>query len=196
MQKKRRGFTLIEVMITVAIIGAAVAMVLVYQSKAESRARVSDTVLATTNMTSKIRANYASVGSYNGLTPAQVHSMGLVIEPLRWDGANIRDAWGSIMNIEGNAAGATSTFVITFGGTNSGSRAASLTAEECVSLATQLANHADLVNVGTSTVLTSTNGLAGGGKAYKASGNILSIANLTDAAGCSAVKPGIALQYH
>jgi prepilin-type N-terminal cleavage/methylation domain-containing protein len=199
MPKKRHGFTVIEVMITLAIIGAAVAVVLMYQSKAESSLRVAGTVSAMTNMTSKIRAYYASVGSYNDITPEKINAMGLVTTPLTWESGTLamRDAWGNVMNIVGNGPGTTPAFVITIGGVNSLLQPGlPLTAEECVSVATELANGADRVNVGDTSSFTFTNGVVAGGKAYKAAGNILSIANLTDAAGCGAVRPMIVLQYH
>lgn len=192
MQKKHHGFTLIEIMITLAIIGAAVAVVLVYQNRAESGAKVSQTVTAMTNMTSKIKGFYASAGTYTGLDAKQINSMGLVTQPLtaivNAGATTMYDPWGNVMGVAGNAANATPTFVITIGGNVN-----KLTAEECVSLATNLANGADVVNVGDSTVITTNNGLVGGGSAYKA-GNAVVMANLTT--GCGANNPTIGLQYH
>jgi prepilin-type N-terminal cleavage/methylation domain-containing protein len=194
-RKKRCGFTLIETMITLAVIGAALAVVLVYQRKAESSSRVLETVSAMANMTSKIRAYYAFVGSYSGLDGARVKAMGLVAQPFTWNGFMLQDAWGNVMIVSGNAVGAAPTFVITFGGVVN-LIARPLTAEECVSLATKLANGADRVMVGAIGTIGVANGLASGGKVYKAAGNILSMDNLTDAAGCGAANPMVALQYH
>jgi prepilin-type N-terminal cleavage/methylation domain-containing protein len=194
-RKKRCGFTLIETMFTLAVIGAAIAVVLVYQRKAESSARVLETVSATANMTSKIRAYYASIGSYNGLTEAQVNAMGLVTQPFTWNRSVLYDAWGNVMIISGSAVGAAPTFVITFGGV-ANIVARPLTVEECASLATKLANGADRVIVGSTDRISIANGLASGGKVYKAAGNVLSMDNLTDAAGCGAANPMVALQYH
>lgn len=202
MQKSSRGFTLIEVLISVAIVGAAVALVLVYQSRAESSERVSNTIFAVANMTAKIRAYYAATGSYSDISPAQVSAMGLVTPPLTSDGFNIYDAWGNNMVVGGNVPGAAPSFVITLGGVGFHppyypfSPYTKLSAEECVSLATKLANDADRVNISGWPMTFSTNGLVGSGTAYKAAGNVLSITNLTGAAGCGAAYPMIALQYH
>jgi prepilin-type N-terminal cleavage/methylation domain-containing protein len=199
MQKKHGGFTLIETMIAVAVIGAAIALVLVHHRQVESNERVSGTVAAVSNMASKIRTYYRSLGSYNSLGSIQLSTLGFAIPPLTSYGGVIYDPWGSMMNMSGNAAGASFTFTITVGGgglVGPGQPASiPLTSEECVSLATQLANGADRVNVGDRATVTFGNGLAGGGMQYKAV-NGLSMANLIDAAGCGAAHPMIVFQYH
>jgi prepilin-type N-terminal cleavage/methylation domain-containing protein len=197
MRTKRRGFSLIEALIALAIIGAAIAIGLAYHSKVEYDSRMSGTVSAVSNMTSKIRVYYASVGSYNGLDQARVNVMGLMMPPLIWDGAAIRDPWGHNVNVLGNIPNAAPAFAIKFGEVGAtGPSGVPLTFEECVSLATQLAGGADRVNVGEWTVVGVGGGQVSGGKAYKAAGNVLSMANLTDAAGCGAANPAVALQYH
>jgi prepilin-type N-terminal cleavage/methylation domain-containing protein len=199
MKKTKRcsGFSLIEIMIALAVIGLAVTLALLYQRKVESTVKVLESVSAITNMTSKIKSYYAAVGSYSGLTSERVHAMGLVVPPLTWDGVYIYDASGHTMSIWGNAAGAAPTFVISVGKTTTPVPSyISMTIEECIGLATELASGADRVNVGSWVAITDTNGLAGGGKAYKAAGNVISMTNLTDAAGCGATSPAIVLQYH
>jgi prepilin-type N-terminal cleavage/methylation domain-containing protein len=186
---KQVGFTLIELMIVLGIIGLMVGSLLVYQSRASSNSQTKDMITAVSNMASKIRTYYQAQGTYNGLSASAINGMALVTSPLTWDGTNIRDAWGNAMQFVGNASGAAPSFVITIGGTTS-----ALDKEACTGMTTGLGNAADVVQVGASTAITTTNGLAGGGSAYKTSSGTISVSNMTT--GCGATNPVIALQYH
>lgn len=188
-RKKALGFTLIEIMVALGIMGAGVSIVLFYQGRAQATSSAKDATSAIANMVSKAKTYFAGAGSYNAITPAVLNSMGLVTQPLTWDGTNIRDPWGNVMGIAGNAAGTAPTFVATIGGATS-----AIDREVCTALATALANGADAVNIGASTAITTTNGIVGGGSAYKTTAGVLSIVNLNT--GCTATNPTIGLQFH
>lgn len=190
-KKSQRGFSLIETMIVLALIGTAVGLALVYQSRAQAAQQANGTVSAITNMAGKIRTFYAPTGSYAGISGTVVNGMSLVNQPLTWNATatSVMDPWGNAMAFVGNAAGATPTFVVTIGGTTS-----ALDKEVCNTIASALVNGADAVNIGASTGITTTNGLVGGGSAYKAPGGTPSATNLST--GCTATNPVIALQYH
>jgi hypothetical protein len=141
-------------------------------------------------MASKIRTYFGPAGTYNGITAASVNGMSLVSQPLTWDGTNIRDPWGNIINIVGNAAGAAPSFVITLGGSTS-----PLDKEACTGMATGLGNGADTVRAGgTTAAVTTTNGIIGGGNIYKTTAGVLSVPNLST--GCTDTNPVIGLQFH
>lgn len=188
--KKSAGFTLIEIMVALGIIGAGAAVVLYYQGRAQTNAMTKDTVTAVSNMASKIKTYYAAQGTYNGISAAAINNMSLVAQPLTWDGTNIRDAGGNVVNIIGNAAGAAPSFVITLGGATS-----PLDKEACTGMSTGLGNGADTVRVGgTTTAVTTTNGVIGAGNVYKTTAGVLSMTNL--ATGCNDTSPVIGLQFH
>lgn len=191
MKRHQGGFNLIETMIVLALIGAAVGVALVYQSRAQASQQANGTISAVSNIASKLRTFYAPTGSYAGLSGTVVNGMALVMQPLTWNGtaSRVMDPWGNAMTIVGNAANATPTFVITIGGTT-----AALDREVCTTVASALVNGADAVRVGAFADITTTDGLVGGGNAYKSMGGTPSVTDL--AAGCQAANPVIALQYH
>lgn len=188
--KKSKGFTLIEIMIALGIIGAATAVVLGYQSMAQRNAQTKDTITAVSNMASKIKTYYAAQGTYNSISAAAINGMSLVTQPLTYDGTNIRDAGGNTVSIVGNAVGAAPSFVITLGGT-----ASPLDKEACTGMTTGLGNGADVVRVGgTTTAVTTTNGVVGGGHTYKANTGVTDMGNLST--GCQETSPVIGMQFH
>ena len=192
-QTTSRGFSLIELIIVLAIIAGGIALILYRQSKTEEATRVSDEVQSISFMVSKIKSFFSSTGSYETLVTATPVQMSLLAAPLKLNGTDrIVDAWGNAVEILGNAAGASPSFAITIGG-------ASMGRDTCAALASALAGGADSVSVGQVTALSSSAGTASsgtitGGSLYKSSSNVINIQNL--GAGCSSANPQIGLQFH
>lgn len=141
-QKRRaRGFTLVEVMITLAIFGAALAVVLYYQHRTSTLTKATDTSKALIQIVSKIRMNYLSSNGYTGLDYHWPYDAKVVPPPLRRDttyGA-VNDPWGNIIDI----VGGTSFFVIDI------PRAANFDPETCVAMVSTLGRAARAVWLGT-----------------------------------------------
>lgn len=188
---KQRGFGLVEILIVLVIAGALIAAAVARSGKADNKRLANETAATLSNIITTLRSVRAPSGTYNGLSATEVNGMNVVGQPLTWNstGSTINDPWGNATAWVGNASGATPTFVVTIGGT-----VTPLDKEVCNILATTLVNMADVVNVGASTAITTTNGLVGGGSAYKTAGGTPNASNLST--GCSATNPVIGLQFH
>jgi prepilin-type N-terminal cleavage/methylation domain-containing protein len=185
-----RGFSLIELIVVLAIIAASVALILSRQSRATESTKASDMVQSITYLVSKVQNFYASTGSYAGLNPKVVGQMSLVNQPLKWDGASsILDAWNNPLGVVGNQPGASPTFAITIGGSVN-----PLNNESCTAMATALASAADVVVVGSTGMNVSSGLVPASGNVYKSSSGTLDLTQL--ATGCSSSNPVIALQLH
>jgi prepilin-type N-terminal cleavage/methylation domain-containing protein len=187
--KHEQGFSLIELIIVLAIIAASVALILERQSKAQESNKSNDTVQAVSYMVSKIKTFYASSGSYTGLSASVINGMSLLNQPLKWDGTNILDAWNNPLVLSGNPSAGVPSFALSIGGSVN-----ALSKETCSALATALAAGADLVNVGASTEVQVASGVVSGGSVYKGSTGALNVSNV--ATGCSSSSPVIGLQFH
>lgn len=188
LKKKQGGFTLLDLGITIVIVGAIAGGIYLQQGKSEGNQGAQDVATALGNVASKIHRFAGITGTYTALTPAMVNNM-ISLAPLVFAGGNIVDPWGNTVNVVGNAANATPSFVLTAGGATG-----PLDKETCTTIATQLASKADVVVIAAAATITTANGLAGPvASAYKAAGGALSTANLS--AGCSAVNPQIAFQF-
>lgn len=93
--KTQKGFTLIELIIALAVIGTAVGGILVFQSTAEGRQKVVSTTSGVNLMVGKIRSVYGSTGSYTSATSANLISGGFIEAPFKVSGTNIVDTWGN-----------------------------------------------------------------------------------------------------
>jgi prepilin-type N-terminal cleavage/methylation domain-containing protein len=192
-QNADRGFSLIELIIVLAIVAGGIALILHRQAKTEEATRVSDEVQSISFMVSKIKSFFASTGSYETLTSSTPIQMSLLNAPLKLSGTDrIVDAWGNSVEILGNAAGASPSFAVTIGG-------ASMGRDTCAALASALAGGADSVSVGQVSALsalagTAASGTISGGSVYKSSSNVTNIQNL--GLGCSSANAFIGLQFH
>lgn len=167
---RQRGFTLIELIIALAVMGTAIGGMLYYQSRAENSQRTNDSVTALTTMVSSIKTNYGPAGTFAGVTVANIIAGGLVIEPLKVSSGNIVDPWNNNLLAEGAPA----QFAI---------RVGPLTRENCLAVANGLVRNAVILNVGNVTAVTA--GALTGGAAYKASAAATPDAgNLNGATGC------------
>jgi prepilin-type N-terminal cleavage/methylation domain-containing protein len=138
---KARGFTLVEVVITLAIFGAALAVVLYYQQRTGAASKAHETSKALIQIVSKIRMNYLSGSGYSGLDYHWPYDAQVVPPPLRRDttyGA-VNDPWGNIVDIVGGST----FFVIDI------PRPANSDPEACISMVSTLGRAAREVWLGT-----------------------------------------------
>jgi len=189
----QRGFSLIELIIVLAIIAGGIALILYRQSKTEEATRVSDEVQSVSFMVSKIKSFFAATGSYETLNTATPIQMSLLTPPLKLNGADhILDAFGNSVELQGNASGASPSFAITIGGGSMGR-------DTCAALASALAGGADVVTVGQVNALsassgTPNSGTLSAGSVYKSLTTSPNIQNL--GSGCSSASAVIGLQFH
>lgn len=188
---KQAGIGLVELLIVLVVAGGLIVAVLARQEKAENKRLANETASSISTAVATIRTIRSPSGTYAGLTPTEVNNMNLVEKPMTWNAgtSTINDAWGNPVGFIGNAAAARGTFVVTLGGTVD-----PLDPEVCNLIASQLVQTADVVHVGASTTVTTTNGLVSAGSVYKAAGGQPDGSAL--ATGCAATNPVIAFQYH
>lgn len=179
--RRQLGFTLIETMIALGIMGTAVAALLYYQTRAENNQGSNKTAQDLSLMASKIKNYLGPSNSYIPLTPVFVNSSALITPPMKWDGTNVLDPWGNTMTINGG----TTTFALTIGGTTS-----ALDKEVCTSIASKMVDNATAINIGAATAAA---GVVSGGSAYKAANGTPNGTNL--ATGCAVANPVIAVQF-
>ena len=169
-QRRQAGFTLIELIIALAVMGAAIGGMLYYQSRAEASQKTNDSVTALTTMVSSIKTNYGPSNSYAQVTIPNLVSGGMAVEPFKVSGSTIVDPWNNTILAEGDA-------------TKFAFRIGPVTRENCVTLANGLVRNALIVNVGNVTAITG--GTLTGGGVYKASASATpDAAILNGATGC------------
>ena len=188
--RKQYGFTLTELLVVLVAVAIILGGIALRGMKTDNKRQANDMATSYSSLVSMVHSVRSQTGTYNGLTSAEINGMNVVVDPLKWDGTNITDPWSNPITFAGNAANTAMTWAVTIGGTVN-----PLDREVCNILATILAKSADVVNIGTSTAVTITNGLVSGGSVYKASSSATpSAANLST--GCQAANPVIGLQYH
>jgi prepilin-type N-terminal cleavage/methylation domain-containing protein len=102
-RSKFRGFTLVEVMITLAIFGAALAVVLYYQQRSSVITKANDTSKAVLSLVSSVRSHFEPMNSYAGLNGYWLHDMKIIPPPLAWDQFSglLVDPWKNRILING-----------------------------------------------------------------------------------------------
>lgn len=100
-KRRQKGFTLIEIIIALAVIGVAIAGMLYYQSRAEAGQKANNSVSALTTMVGNIKSTFAPSNSFAGVTAANLVSAGLVVEPFTAVGNTITDPWGQTFVVGG-----------------------------------------------------------------------------------------------
>lgn len=181
-KSRSKGFTLIEIMIALAIMGIAIAAVLYYQGKAEGSQKALATVQDTTSLASKIKAMYGPQNTYTSITAADLEKMGIVPSGFTVTSGVIYDAYGNVMTFTGGP----STFTISVGGDTG-----PLQNEECAAIATGIRGNAMAVMVGSDAAGAA--GIATGGSAYKELNGKLHADNL--ASGCDGDSPKVVMQF-
>jgi prepilin-type N-terminal cleavage/methylation domain-containing protein len=184
--RKNRGFTLVEVMITLAIFGAALAVVLYYQQRAAVISKSTETTRALTSVVSKIKQYYGDSSDYTNLAAANLATLALAPNPLRINttDSTILDPWGNVMTFTGGASG----FMIELGGTSD------IDVEACAAIAAAFSSSAKDIAIGTAQTYTAATNTLAGGSAYKSNGGAPVAANLTT--GCSTDDRKISLVFN
>jgi type II secretory pathway pseudopilin PulG len=175
-RRRALGFVLQELLLAVAIVSVIAAVSLGVYTSVRDSSKAEEQAQVMVDIASNVRRVFGKAqGNYTGVTAARVSTLGLVRQPLRWNGTNLQDAWGNTMTIYGSGPW---MFSMTAGG-------GGITAVECAALATRLAITAASVRVGTTAAVSTsgaTDGWVLGGHPYKAN-NAFNQANLTT--GCS-----------
>lgn len=141
--KKPKGFTLIEIIIALAIMGVAISGMLYYQSRAETGQKVNDVVSAMTTMVGGIKTSFAPAGNYDAVTSANIVNAGLTVEPFVASGTTIIDPWGTTLSIAGKGA-----FF--------GMQVSAPDKETCTKLVTSLVRNASRMTVGSDAAMVGT----------------------------------------
>jgi prepilin-type N-terminal cleavage/methylation domain-containing protein len=181
-----RGFALAEMLLAVAVIALLVGISAGAYAFLRGGINADDQATKTIALAADIQRNWRNAGTYATLAPAEINKLALVQKPLKWDGTNVQDSYGNIMQMTGGTA----SFVITVGGS-----ANPVSREDCATIANRLATGvATNVNIGTSATAGSagTAGQVSGGNTFKV-GATITQANL--ATGCSESNPVIAASF-
>lgn len=101
--RRQKGFTLIEIIIALAVIGVAIAGMLYYQNRAEAGQKANNAVSALTSMVGSVKSNFAPANSFAGVTAGNLVSAGLIVEPFTGAGNAITDPWGGAVTVGGSA---------------------------------------------------------------------------------------------
>jgi prepilin-type N-terminal cleavage/methylation domain-containing protein len=190
--KTQCGFTLIELIIALAVIGIGVGGVLVYQTSAENRQRVVGASQGLSSLIGKTKAAWLPQGSYAGLTAQAMGQAGFVEPPFRIEGAQLRDPWANNMGVT-NGSLNNRWFGLTITPPN---------ADTCTALASALAGISDRMTIGAAAPAWAAAGatialfhpVAGGGQVVKAGpGAVINTANVT--AGCAVAPRVIAMSF-
>ncbi|MBA4501306.1 pilin [Marinobacterium marinum] len=102
MKKNQQGFTLIELMIVVAIIGILAAIALPAYQNYTTRAQVSEVVLAASAARTEISEYVAAEGALPPATYVVQDQVSEFVSGLAWDGA---DVTATSQNLNGGAVG-------------------------------------------------------------------------------------------
>lgn len=103
--RRQRGFTLVEIIIAMALAGIVIAGVMFYQSRAENTQKTNDAVQSLVTIVGGIKRVYAAANNYTGLNGAAIGDAGLNIKPFSVSGGNLIDPWGGTTDIVVNSAG-------------------------------------------------------------------------------------------
>lgn len=190
--RSQKGFTLIELIIALSVIGIGVGGILVFQSSAENRQRVVGATQGLAGMVGKTKAAWLPSGSYAGLNAGALGAAGFIESPYRLVGANLVDPWANNMGLNNNSLD-NRWFGLTISPPN---------ADTCVALSTAMAGIADrLVIAGAAPAwddaganIAAFHPLPNGGEVGKAGpGAVVNPGNV--AAGCSVAAPVISMSF-
>lgn len=181
------GFALQDLLFTVTIVSVLVGIGASLYSGIRDNVGAEDQAQRMVDLASDIRRVMGKAsGDYTGMTPARAYNLGLIKAPMTWDGTNVRDRWGNVMDIYG--FGPLNFDVLAGGG-------GGMTASDCATLATKLASTAFVVRIGAGVTINKTSGLEGtmsGGNVYK-SGDTITQTSLTS--GCAEANTVVAARF-
>ena len=101
----RRGYSVMELVITMGVIGAALATAMIYQGKAASQNRVNNFATALQDTVSKVRAAYISdPNGFSSVTGTTIGNMKLYSPPIKFDGTSLYTPFTTdAVTVAGNA---------------------------------------------------------------------------------------------
>lgn len=137
----KKGFSLIEILLVVGFIAAAVAVVFIAYPKLQSSARANTEVQNTATISGGVKTLYASQSSYVGLSTAQLISARVVPDNMV-NGTTLNNQFGGAVTITptsiGAAAGLNNAFTVEY---------SNVPSEDCVKFASQAAPNFTRVHV-------------------------------------------------
>lgn len=187
--KAADGFALLELMLVVGVVSILLAIASGVYYKTRSSISAEEQGQRAVELAADIRRFIGKgVGTYAGLTPAMVANLGLVRPPFRWDGTNIRDAWGNTVALMGQSPW---VYSMTLGGATS-----PISASDCAAVASRLANTGYAVLTGASVYLSTGGASAGwvqGGYTYKYGNQAVTQSNMTT--GCAEANTVVGVTF-
>jgi len=181
------GFTLVELVIVMAVIGIAISGALYYQSKVSTAQKANDAIQALSLMVGRIRSDiggptggvYSSIG--NGTDATVLIKSGIVAQPFVGNGTTISGPWGNTLTV----AGGSSYFGMSFQVPDT---------ETCIKMVSGFSRDALKLTVGTSAPTFTTNATSYG--EFLAAGTVVKDINVNPpynaanaAAACGATPP-------
>lgn len=181
--RRDAGYALAELLLAVAVVALLVGISAGAYGFLRGGINADDQATKTVALAADIQKNWRNAGSYITLAPAEINKLALVQKPLKWDGVNVQDSYGNIMQITGGAT----SFAITIGGPMN-----PVSKEDCASIANRLATGvATNVSIGTAAAAGPA-GIVTGGNAFKV-GTTINQASL--GTGCNESNPVIAASF-
>lgn len=100
----QKGFTLVEVIVVLALVGVAMVGVLMYQAMAEQQNRANAAVNALISMVGTTKSIFAPANTFAAVSTPNLINAGVPVAPFTSVGTAIQDPWGGTMEAGGSPA--------------------------------------------------------------------------------------------